>query len=285
MLLPDRRKEQPVPDVLFEKRPDGVGLITLNRPDSLNALAGDMRPLIMDALAECEADRSVRCVALTGAGRAFCAGGDVKTMAAGGPVAALMAEGLSVSAALERSTEDLRRTQAGISLRLHTMAKPTVALVNGHAVGAGMSIALACDLRFCSDQARFGTGFRNVAQSGDYGGSYFLQRLVGVGRARELYFFAEVIDAERALALGIANQVVPHEEFLDKGLEYCARLASGPTAAYGRMKRNLNLAATATLRDLLEQEAYLMRISSLDRDYKEATTAFVEKRQPRFVGE
>jgi 2-(1,2-epoxy-1,2-dihydrophenyl)acetyl-CoA isomerase len=274
-----------VADVLLEKRPDGVALITMNRPESLNALNGEIQRLIGEALGECEADRTVRCVALTGVGRAFCAGGDVKAMAAGGPVAALLNEGLNMSSALEQSTEGLRRTQDATALRLHTIPKPTVALVNGHAVGAGMSIALACDLRFCSDQARFGTGFRNVGLSGDYGGSYFLQRLVGAGRARELYFFADVIDAERALELGIANQVVPHEEFMERGMEYCGRLAAGPTMAYGRMKQNLNFAAAATLKELLDQEARMMRLGTLSYDYKEATTAFVEKRQPLFRGE
>lgn len=272
-------------DVLFEKRPDGVALLTLNRPESLNALNGEIQRLMGEMLAECEEDRSVRCVAVTGAGRAFCSGGDVKAMAAGGPVVALMEQGLSVSAAIEQSTAALRRSQEITSLKLHTMNKPTVALVNGHAVGAGMSLALACDLRFCSDQARFGAGFRNVGLSGDYGGSYFLQRLVGMGRAREMYFFAEVIDAQEALALGIANRVVPHDVFMEEGLAYCARLASGPTAAYARMKQNLNLAAAATLKQVLDQEAYFMRLGTLGHDYKEATTAFVEKRQPTFRGE
>lgn len=272
-------------DVLFERRSDGVALLTLNRPESLNALNGEIQRLIGEALVECESDRSVRCVALTGAGRAFCAGGDVKAMAAGGPVKALMDEGMGVSAALEKSTAGLRWNQEVTSLKLHTMNKPTVALVNGHAVGAGMSIALSCDLRFCSDQARFGAGFRNVGLSGDYGGSYYLQRLVGAGRAREMYFFGEVIDAQEAMSLGIANKVVPHDEFMEKGLEYCARLAAGPTAAFARMKQNLNLAAAATLKQVLDQEAAFMRIGTFDHDYKEATTAFVEKRPPVFRGE
>jgi 2-(1,2-epoxy-1,2-dihydrophenyl)acetyl-CoA isomerase len=179
----------------------------------------------------------------------------------------------------------LRHSHDAVSLNLHTMGKPTVALVNGHAVGAGMSVALACDIRICSDRARFGTAFRNVGLSGDYGGSYFLQRLIGYGRARELYFTAEVIDAQRALELGIANRVVPAEALLDEGLAFCSRLAQGPTATYARMKSNHNLAATSTLDGLLDQEALLMRISGMSRDSREAVMAFVEKREPRFVGE
>src|SRR5262249_48683801 len=151
-------------------------------------------------------------------------------------------------------------------------------LVNGYAVGAGCSIALACDLRICSDQARFGTAFRNVGLSGDYGGSYFLQRLIGGGRARELYFTAEVIDAQRALELGIAHGVVPQDGLMAAGLEFCVMLAAGPTSAYGRMKENLNLAETGTLQAVLAQEALNQRIGNMSRDHREAAYAFVEKR-------
>jgi 2-(1,2-epoxy-1,2-dihydrophenyl)acetyl-CoA isomerase len=181
--------------------------------------------------------------------------------------------------------EDLRQWHDSTSLRLHTMAKPTVALVNGVAVGAGFSVALACDIRIASERARFGTAFRNVGLSGDFGGSYLLPRIIGSGRAREMYFTAEIIDAQKALELGIANRVVPHDELLTSGLEFCAKLASGPTATYGRMKRNLNLAETSTLDELLDQEALLMRISGLSADSREAVRAFVEKREPQFIGE
>ncbi len=279
-----RRKERPLSEVLFEKRDDGVGFITLNRPESLNALTATMFVEVGVALAEWEHDREVRCVAITGAGRAFCAGGDVKAMA-GLAAASERAASSSVAATVERSARELRAWHQAISYKLHTMPKPTVAIVNGVAAGAGMSIALACDLRLCSDRARFGTAFRNVGLSGDFGASYFLQRIVGGGRARELFFTAEVIDAAKALDFGIANRVFEHEALTDEGLVFCAKLAAGPTGADGRMKENLNLAETATLQGMLEQEAFYQRFGRLSHDHKEASTAFVEKREPRFGGE
>jgi 2-(1,2-epoxy-1,2-dihydrophenyl)acetyl-CoA isomerase len=160
-----------------------------------------------------------------------------------------------------------------------------VALVNGVAVGAGMSIALACDLRFCSENARFGTAFRNVGLSGDYGGSFFLQRLIGAGRAREMYFTGEIIDARRALELGIANRVVAHDDLMAQGIEYCLKLATGPTAAFGRMKENLNLAEVSDLKTVLAHEALNQRIGNMGLDHKEAAQAFVEKRSPQFRGQ
>jgi 2-(1,2-epoxy-1,2-dihydrophenyl)acetyl-CoA isomerase len=278
-------------DVLFEKRADGVGLITLNRPDSLNAMGGRLIPMLGELLEQCKADREVRCVAITGNGRGFCAGGDVRGMQSRNDTQGQPREDADSSPAarlvssLERNVEDLRQWHDATSLRLHNMPKPTVALVNGVAVGAGFSVALACDIRIASDRARFGTAFRNVGLSGDFGGSYLLPRIIGSGRAREMYFTAEIIDAQKALELGIANRVVPHEELLTAGLEFCAKLAGGPTATYGRMKRNLNLAETSTLDDLLDQEALLMRISGMSADSREAVRAFIEKREPQFIGE
>lgn len=278
-------------DVLFEKRPDGVGLITLNRPDSLNAMGGKLLPMLGDILERCESDREVRCVAITGAGRGFCAGGDVRGMQSRNDRQSAPASdgeaspGPRLISTIERLTEELREAHDSTSLRLHAMGKPTVALVNGVAVGAGFSIALACDIRIVSDRARFGTAFRNVGLSGDFGGSYLLPRIVGSGRARELYFTAEIIDAQRALELGIANRVVPHDELLAAGLEFCAKLAGGPTATYARMKKNINLGETGTFKDVLDQEALMMRISGMSADSREAVRAFMEKREPQFIGE
>jgi 2-(1,2-epoxy-1,2-dihydrophenyl)acetyl-CoA isomerase len=275
-----------MPDALLDKRSDGVGLITLNRPESLNAMGGELMPLLAQHLAECEQDAAVRCIALTGAGRAFCAGGDVRNMQrrnegqtdnAGNPP--------NEMARFEAQVRGLRASQAATSLKLHTIGKPTVAIVNGHAVGAGLSLALACDIRIAGSAAKFGTAFRNVGLSGDYGGTFYLQRLVGAGRARELYFTAEILDAQRALELGIANRVVPHESLMEEALAFCAKLAAGPTASLGRMKANLNYAETATLADALDHEALNMRLSGLSRDSREAVLAFVEKREPKFVGE
>jgi 2-(1,2-epoxy-1,2-dihydrophenyl)acetyl-CoA isomerase len=273
-------------DLLLERR-DGVALLTLNRPETLNSLGGDLGPQLADALADCEADPSVRCVAITGAGRAFCAGGDIRGMQERNDriASAAASEGpAAVITELDRLVSELRQRHRAISLRIHTMPKPVVALVNGPAVGAGFSIALAADIRIASDRARFGAAFRNVGLPGDFGGSYFLQRLCGAGLARELYFTAEIIDAARALELRIVNRVVPHDDLLPHGLDFCRRLAEGPTATYGRMKENLNFAETATLAQLLDQEALLMRLAGFSADSREAVAAFLEKREPRFAG-
>jgi 2-(1,2-epoxy-1,2-dihydrophenyl)acetyl-CoA isomerase len=277
-----------MPEVLFEKRPDGVALITLNRPDSLNALTGEMFVALGSMLEECERDRGVRCIALTGAGRAFCAGGDVRAMA-GATSGQRIGRGEkgepSVAGTLERWASELRRWHDATSLKLHTMPKPAVAIVNGHAAGAGMALALACDVRLCSTQARFGTAFRNVGLSGDFGLSYFLPHIVGTGRARELFFTAELIDAERALEYGIANRVYQPESLMEEALAFCATLASGPTGAFGRMKANLNLAETGSLQAVMDQEAFTQRLNRFSTDHREAASAFVAKRAPNFVGE
>lgn len=266
-------------EVLFDKRDDGVALITFNRPDRLNAILPEQGDAVSAALDECEADAAVRCVAITGAGRAFTAGGDVKAMAADPDTA---------SGGAASSTDQAARNLAAwgwkFSGKLYSIPKPTVALVNGFAMGAGMSIALACDIRFCSSTAKFGTAFRNVALSGDFGGSWFLPRVVGASVARELYFTGEVIDAERALSLGIANQVVPSEEFLAAGLEYCAQIASGPPLALSRMKLNLQRSESMPLAEAMLAEAMHHTMSSQDEDHRAAATAFVNKETPVFRG-
>ena len=274
-----------MPDVLFEKRPNGVALITLNRPDSLNAMGGQLMPLLAAHLADCASDESVRCVVLTGAGRAFCAGGDVKGMAVGRDVLPGADNKRSPAAEFAQGVHTLRDSQRRTSYVLHTMPKPTIAMVNGHAVGAGLSLALACDLRVASDQAKLGTVFRNVGFSGDFGGSYFLPRLVGMERARQLYFTGEILIAEEALKIGMLSRVVPHDKLEEETLALAAQLASGPTLAYARMKENLNRSASSDLLTLLDQEALNMRLSATTSDHREAAKAFVEKRSPTFAGE
>jgi 2-(1,2-epoxy-1,2-dihydrophenyl)acetyl-CoA isomerase len=276
-------------DVLFDKRPDGIALITLNRPDSLNAMGGQLMPMLARYLAECARDRDVRCVVLTGAGRAFCAGGDVKGMARrsdGGGNGEASGGGAppSIIAALDAGVAELRQSQFETSHALHTMPKPTIAMVNGHAVGAGLSLALACDLRIASDRAKFGTAFRNVGFSGDFGGSWYLQRLVGYGKARELYFTAEIIEAEEALRIGMVNRVVPHESLLEETIAFASKIASGPALAYARMKENFNLGSHVDLKTLIDHEALNMRLSGMTNDFREAARAFVEKREPKFAG-
>jgi 2-(1,2-epoxy-1,2-dihydrophenyl)acetyl-CoA isomerase len=285
-------------DVLLDKRPDGIAIITLNRPDSMNAMGGQLMPMLAQFLDQSRNDRDVRCVILTGNGRAFCAGGDVKDMGrrptgglsdgnpAGPGNAPKETDGQpSVIGLLDAGVAVLRESQIRTSFVLHTMPKPTIAMVNGYAVGAGLSLALACDIRIASENAKFGTAFRNVGLSGDFGGSFFLQRLVGYGKARELYFTAEMIDANEAHRLGIANRVVPHDALMDETLAFAAKIAAGPTATYARMKENLNLATHVDLKTLMDHEALNMRLSGMSNDSREAVRAFIEKREPKFVGQ
>ena len=274
-------------DVLIEKR-DGVAKITLNRPESLNAMGGQLMPMLAGYLADCATDRAVRCVVLTGAGRAFCAGGDVTGMAAGrdavlsgGPDNGASASPASIMA---RGVETLRESQRRTSYVLHTMPKPTIAMVNGHAVGAGLSLALACDIRVASDKAKLGTIFRNVGFSGDFGGSYFLQKLVGIGKARELYFTGEILDAAEAHRIGMVNRVVEHDRLEEETMALAAQLASGPTLAFARMKENLNRGETCDALTALDMEALNMTLSGQTQDHREAAKAFVEKRAPTFQG-
>ncbi len=274
-------------DVIYDKKSNGVAVITLNRPDSLNAMGGRLMPMLEDYLAQASHDRAVRCVVLTGAGRAFCAGGDVKGMAAGRGEAPSANGGPSTSsqaAVFAAGVEGLRQSQRATSLVLHTMPKPTIAMVNGHAVGAGLSLALACDMRIASDRAKLGTIFRNVGFSGDFGGSYFLQRLVGAGKARELYFTGAIVEAEEALRLGMVNRVVEHDKLEAETMAFAEQIASGPTLAFGRMKENLNRGENCDLATLLDQEAMNMQLSGTTNDHREAAKSFVAKSTPSFSG-
>jgi 2-(1,2-epoxy-1,2-dihydrophenyl)acetyl-CoA isomerase len=279
-----------MPDVLLDRHANGVALVTLNRPDSLNAMGGTLMQELGDTLEELERDRDVRCVAVTGAGRGFCAGGDMggfaqRTGATKAPDADdAPKRGPSVTG-LEQNARGLANNQRRTSLKLHTMPKPTVALVNGAAAGAGMSLALSCDIRLVSEKAKFVPAFGRIAFSGDYGGSYFLTKLVGFGRAREIYFTGEHITAQRALELGIANHVFAPDELIDNGLEFCAKIASGPPGALGRMKANFLRAEHTRVDDALDQEAFWMSLSGMTSDHREGVRAFVEKRDPNFTGE
>ncbi len=278
-----------MPDTILDKLPSGVAKITLNRPDSLNAMGGELMPLLSEYLRECAGDPAVRCVVLTGAGRAFCAGGDVKAMAAGGEILRGAAGGngkpVSGSGLLARSVEGLRRSQRDTSFMLHTMPKVTIAMINGHAVGAGLSLALACDIRIASDKAKIGTAFRNVGFSGDFGGSYFMTKIAGIETARYMYFTGEIVEAERAHALSLVSKVVPHDDLEAETMKVAEHIAAGPTLAFARMKENLNRAETSDLATALDAEALNMILSSQTRDHMEAAKAFVEKRQPTFAGE
>jgi 2-(1,2-epoxy-1,2-dihydrophenyl)acetyl-CoA isomerase len=275
-----------MPDVLFEKRDNGVAKITLNRPDSLNAMGGELMPLLAQHLRDCATDSDVRCIVLTGAGRAFCAGGDVKNMAAGREI--LGGNGgtpTSVSTLIARSVQGLRQSQRDTSYMLHTMPKVTIAMLNGHAVGAGLSLALACDIRIASDKSKIGTAFRNVGFSGDFGGSYFMTKIAGTEIARYMYYSGEIVEADRARELGLVSRVVTHDDLEAETMKLAEHIAAGPTLAYARMKENLNRAETSDLASALDAEALNMVLSGQTKDHMEAARAFVEKRQPTFTGE
>ena len=256
---------------------DGVAVLTMNRPERRNALSAAMLAAMDRLLADLAADEDVRCVVLTGAGGAFCAGGDVKGMAE------QSAEGGgrgTFAAAVERQ----RHSQRATSGRLWAMPKPTIAALPGPAAGAGLSLALACDLRYAATSAVLTTAFARVALAGDYGGTWFLTRLVGSGKARELYYFSERLGAEEAAELGIVNAVFPAEELPREVRQRAVRLAHGPSTAYRYMKENLNRAVHGELGECMDLEVTHHLTTSLTDDHREAARAFVEKREPRFTG-
>ncbi len=261
-------------DDLLESVDDGVATLTMNRPERRNALSPAMLEALLEALPRLAADAEIGVVVLTGTEPAFCAGGDVKAMAEGREFAAQ---------SLEEKAELLRRAME-TSRWLHEMPKPTIAMVRGAAAGAGLSLALACDMRIAAASARFTTAFARVGYSGDFGGSYFLTRLVGTAKARELYFTAEMVDAAAALGLGLVNRVVADDKLEAETRALAQSLARGPRIAYRYIKRNMNAAESGTLKELLDLEAWHHTRCGATEDHREATQAFVEKREPAFKG-
>ena len=256
---------------------EGVLTITLNRPAARNAMSDAMNQALGRQLAAAEVDPAVKVVVLTGAGQGFCAGGDVKGMDArnsGGGRAATLDEAIATQRLNQRAT-------AG---KLFKMPKPTIAALPGAAAGAGLSLALACDLRVMAKTAIMTTAFARVGFSGDYGGTYFLTQLVGAAKARELYFLSDRVSADEALRLGLANWVVEPDELAAKTREVAQRLASGPTVALRYMKENLNRAMAGEWDDCMDLEATHHVHCGQTHDHKEAAKAFVEKRQPVFEG-
>ncbi len=259
--------------LVLEQLEDGLLTVVLNRPDRRNALNSELCGQLVEALQRAAQASEVRAVLLTGAGGTFCVGGDVKAMAE--------------AQAPDRSMHDAvhgLRSRMEASRLLHEMPKPTIAAINGAAAGAGLSIALACDLRIAADSARLITAFARVGFSGDFGGTWLMTRLVGPARAKEFYFLADPIGAEQALALGLVNRVVPAAALMGEAEALAKRLASGPAIAYGYMKANINTALTADFRTLLDREAVGQTLTGRTEDHKEAVKAFLEKRQPTFRG-
>jgi len=258
---------------------DGVAVLTMNRPERRNAFSAAMLSAMASVLAQVEADEAVGCVVLTGAAGAFCAGGDVKGMAARASGNGSGA-GVSVDAAIHRQ----RLSQRATSGRLWAMPKPTIAAIGGPAAGAGLSLALSCDLRYAVPGAVLTTAFAKVAFAGDYGGTWFLTRLVGSSKAKELYYFSERLSAEEAQRLGIVNAIFPPADFEREVMERARRLAQGPSIAYRYMKENLNRAVSGELGECMDLEVTHHAHTGLTEDHREAAQAFVDKRAPRFHG-
>lgn len=252
-----------------------VAVLTLNRPDARNAQSGPMMDAFARLMQDLADNDDVGCVVLTGAGKAFCAGGDVKGFAEGAKTA---------GAPLEERVRGLRRGQRETTGAFYEFPKPTIAAIPGPAAGAGLSLALAADLRTMADDAFLTTAFRNVGFSGDHGGSWFMTNLVGTARARELYYTADRIAAARALDLGLVNHVYAPDELEPQTMELAHRIAAGPPIALGYMKENLNRALQADVYTALDMEADRMWRTGMTTDHKEAVQAFVEKRPPTFQG-
>lgn len=265
-------------DHLLESFEDGVATLTMNRPEARNAMSGEMMGALREAIDRVAVDPAVRCVVLTGAGGAFCAGGDVK-----GQARAASQRGSGQPVSVPARVHGLRSGME-LSRLLHEMPKPTLAVIPGAAAGAGLSLALACDLRVALDTAKLTTAFSKVGASGDYGGSYFLPRLVGAAKARELYFLADVLLGREACELGLVNYAYPAETFEHEAAQLAARLAALPTIAVGYMKRNLNAADSAGLSEVMDLEAEHMVRTMMTEDHARAAQAFVEKRAPVFEG-
>jgi 2-(1,2-epoxy-1,2-dihydrophenyl)acetyl-CoA isomerase len=251
-------------------RAEGIGTLTLSRPDKLNAFAGSMRQELGDALVELEKDPTVRVVVITGAGHGFCAGADV------GYMAKLVEERDTI--AMAALVEAGRR----VVTTIRESAKPVIASVNGVAAGGGANLALACDLRIASDRARLGQTFNRIGLHPDWGGSYFLPRLVGPAKALELFWTAEILDAEECLRLGLFNRVVPHERLEEETLDFARMLAAKPALALALAKRAVYQSMSRTLPEMLDYELEAQLRCFQSGDAAEGIRAFVEKRTAVF---
>ncbi len=258
-------------EVILTSVADKVATLTFNRPDKLNALSMDLIAGSIEMLKAWTQDPDVGCIVVTGGGRAFCAGGDVSTMAQ------------DDSETLEQKIDRLRQMQE-LSLLLYNIPKVTIAAVNGFAMGAGLGVCLSCDLRIASDQARFGTAYAKVGYGGDFGTTWLLTQYAGAPKAKELFFLSDIIDASEAHRLGLVNRVVSHDNLTSEVQAIASRIAHGPLTSFRYMKANVNLASTADFRAMLDRESETHMRCSMTEDHKEGVRAFMEKREPKFIG-
>ncbi len=264
---------------LIETFENGVCTLTMNRPEARNAMSGPMMDALNEAVPRVALEPTVRAVVLPGAGGAFCAGGDVKGFASETRDGKNDSDGPSI----EERVQGLRKGME-LSRLLHEMPKPTLAVIPGAAAGAGLSLALACDLRFALDTAKITTAFSKIGASGDYGGSYFLPYLVGAAKARELYFTADIISGQQAYEMGLVSKVASADTFEAEAIAYAEYLAGLPTIEVGYMKKNLNASQHGSLSDVFDLEAMHMVRSMMTKDHKAAAKAFVNKEAPIFKG-
>jgi 2-(1,2-epoxy-1,2-dihydrophenyl)acetyl-CoA isomerase len=262
-------------ELLCEIR-DRVALVTLSRPEARNALSDQLTPALRRVIRQCGEDSRVGSLLITGAGTAFCAGGDVKDMGSNSAKA---------ETPIDERIADLRIKQRTLTGALVGLRKPTLAALPGPAAGAGLALALACDIRIAAESAVMTTGYARIGLTGDYGIAWLLTRLVGTSRARELMFLSERIDARRCETLGLVNRVVVDAELRNAAFALARSLAEGPSQAFAGMKDNLDQALATDLLESMDQEAAYMIRSARTTDHKEAVRAFIEKRKPVFVGQ
>jgi 2-(1,2-epoxy-1,2-dihydrophenyl)acetyl-CoA isomerase len=259
--------------LVLEELEDGLLTVVMNRPDRRNALNSELCSQLFEVLQRAARASEVRAVLLRGAGGTFCVGGDVKAMA----------QAEAADPGVHQAIAGLRARMEASRL-LHEMPKPTIAAIAGAAAGAGLALALACDLRIAGESAKITTAFSKVGLSGDFGGTYFLTQLIGSARARELYLTSPILTARQAHEIGLVTRVVADDQIDAAGAALARELASGPTVTYGHIKANLNLAEHAGLGECLDSEAWRHMACMSTADHREAATAFVEKRPPRFRG-
>lgn len=268
-------------DYLLGYVEDRTAVLSFNRPERRNALHEEIYDGFARALPVVASDPTIGCLVVTGEGGAFCAGGDVKGFA---EAHRAQSAGTTARPSPERRIDELRVLQEKVSLALHRLPKVTIAALPGAAAGAGLSIALACDLRVATQSAVLATAFAKIGASGDFGGSYFLTQLVGPAKAKELYLLSDRLTAREALEMGIVNRVFPDAEFAEGWRALAARIASGAPLANRAIKENVNRALVSDLGACLDAEAANMVATMSTEDHREASAAFVEKRTAVFVG-
>ncbi len=256
---------------------DRVAIITLNRPEARNALSDNLTPALRTQIKLCGDNPGIGALLITGAGKAFCAGGNVKGMGA-------HRDPNKRDMSFDAKVADLQERQRLLTGALVGLRKPTIAALPGPAVGAGLALAMACDIRIAAQSAFISTGYARIALSGDYGIAWLLTRLVGTARARELMFTSERVEAARCEAIGLVNRVVPDEQLLDEAFELASSLAEGPALALRAMKDNLDEALALDFASARDHEAERLIMLTTTADHREAVQAFIEKRKPVFSG-